>query len=191
MSPLYLLGEPSQLLTHLLKNVSNNCAECGNPSTRKSNGRSHATAAMLAGASRCSTAAASRNCLPSDSTSTLRSTSFGLVGDARSRLIRSPHSRISPHRPAAGLWMLDGTEEAERLAGINTERHTDTLGGRGHGSEEEVESRGWLYFKFEWSNLIKLMLLSSWIVIISCLLNEFVDSSSSKKHHTIFFLFLD
>lgn len=84
--------------TYLLNKVSNNCAECGNPSINNSKGSSLATAAILDDPSLCSTAAASRNCRPSASTSTRLSTRRGLMGDARSRRIRSPHSRISSRR---------------------------------------------------------------------------------------------
>lgn len=166
----------SQLITHLLKNVSNNCAECGNPSTKNSKGKSLATAAMLAGANFWSTAAASRNCRPSESTRTLRSTSFGLVGDVRSRLIRSPHSRISPHRRAADLWMLVTcclllvSEEAKRLAGINTERHTDTLGGRrSHGLGEKVGS---------WSVWTSVVITALWIYsVLEIIVLRYVGSA--------------
>lgn len=92
------------LQTHLLNSVSSSCAECGSPSTIKSNGNSLATAAIVLLPSLCNTAAASLNCLPSDRRRTRRRTSRGLVGDARSRRIRSPHSLISPQQKSAGEY---------------------------------------------------------------------------------------
>lgn len=84
--------------THLLNNVSNNWAECGKPSTNRSKGISLTTAANPPAPSFEMTVDASLYCLPSANTKILRNTSLGLVGDALSLRIRSPHSRISLHR---------------------------------------------------------------------------------------------